>query len=81
MTKPNINQLLEKARNDEHNSLIGENNVAYFRTVDVITLCEALIEAREALEFYTDSCFHPLQKEALDCLDNINAKIEFGDGK
>jgi hypothetical protein len=86
--KIKINALLEKARartneNDCNMTLLTD-------TKTIITLCSALIEAREALEQITNhhgfDSSTPGEAVALasyclseTTLENLNAKIDFGD--
>lgn len=87
MNKLNLPALLEKTREiklewgDEYSG----SDVDDCTPDTLITLCEALIEAREALEkIQTNHCGHPNDlkqhrvETARSVLININAKIDFG---
>ncbi len=80
MTKPYIANILKRAKDIKYNS--GEE----FRQVRLevgscITLCECLIEAEKALQFYTDPCFNPLDSKAKEALASLRSRIEFGSGE
>jgi hypothetical protein len=88
MTKPNINRLLKEATDVKKDcDHIYIYKIPMFPDT-IITLCSALIEAREALKTCTEISFTANDFEVSsyrifvrETLKNLNAKIEFGDGK